>query len=416
MKAELMCHECGRTLSLDRPVYRCARDDYPLEITYDYNELASTINRKSFERRRWDIWRYREFLPLEHESNIITLGEGGTLFWKSKRLADSLGLRNLYLKDETRNPTWSFKDRGSSVGISKAVEVGFSGVGCVSSGNMAASIATYAALAGLNALVLIRTGLPAAKIVHMLICGAEVVAVDRPYPEICQMGLEIAEQYGIYWVHADAPMRVEGQKTSSMEICEQLGWKVPDKVVVPTSSGGNMSAHWKGWKDLYETKLIDEKPAMVAIQNAAVAPIYNAFRQGRNTVEPVAEGETIAKSIDNPDPPSGLRVLRLLHESRGTVETVDDREMLQAQSLLAKTEGIFAEPGGASSIAGLKKLVEHGWLERDETVVAVITGAGIKDVKSASSIVRPPYEVSSNDALKRLVPTLMKKRLNTHAK
>jgi threonine synthase len=360
------------------------------------------------------MWRYKELLPIEDTSKIVTLNEGETALWKSTGLAKVLGLRNLYLKDETKNPTWSFKDRGTSVGVSKAREIGYQIVGCVSSGNMAASISTYAAHAGLRALVLLRTGVPIEKIVHMLICGAEVIAVDMPYPRIYRLGLELSKECGICWVHADAPMRIEGQKTSSFEICEQLGWEVPGKVVVPTSSGGNMSAHWKGWRDMYATKLIEEKPSMVAVQIAAAHPIYDAFRQGKDIVQPVVEGDTIATSICNPDPPSGLRVLRLLRESKGLVEVVDDDEILQAQKLLGRTEGIFAEPGGSSSIAGLKKLVDHGSIDRDETVVAVITGAGIKDTKSAIKVAGKPYTVSFESELRDLIATLFRKSEELH--
>jgi len=408
MELRLTCDECGKGFPIDDLIYRCPRDDYPLEVAYDYDELATTLDRETFKKRAWNMWRYRELLPIEDESSIITLGEGGTVLLKSKRLAASLGLRNLYLKDETRNPTWSFKDRGSSVGVTKGMEIGSNGVGCVSTGNMAASLATYAALAGLRTLVLIRTAVPSEKIVHMLICGAGVVAVDRPYPELYQIGLELAEQFRIYWVHSDAPMRVEGQKTSSIEICEQLGWVVPDKIIAPTSSGGNMSALWKGWTDLFRTKLIDEKPAMVAIQNAAVAPIYSAYKLGKSVVDPVIEKPTIAKSIDNPNPPSGLRALRALQQSKGLAEVVNDDEMINAQRLLARTEGIFAEPGAAAAIAGLVKLVDQGLIERDELVVAEITGAGLKDVKSASRIAGQPKEAASKEELLHILSSFLR--------
>ena len=402
LKPILRCALCQNTFGVDERVYRCDKDNFPLEVEYDFESLKG-ITRETFAGRSWNMWRYRELLPILDITKVVSLGEGGTALWKSKRLAKILGLKNLYLKDETRNPTWSFKDRGSSVGVSKAMEIGATSIGCVSSGNMAASLSTYAAQAGMKALVLIRTGVPNEKIIHILVCGARVVSVDLPYPVLYQQGLVLSNKYGVYSVHSDAPMRVEGQKTSSLEICEQLGWNVPDKIIVPTSSGGNMSAHWKAWKDLNRIGLVDRKPSMIAVQNEAATPIHSAFVNGDESVHPVSENPSIATSIVNPDPPSGLRVLKLLRDSRGLTETVDDDEMLQAQRLLGQSEGTFVEPGGCSSIAALKKLVDKDVIDADETIVAVLTGAGIKDVHSAMKFSGEPSSAKSVEELERFV-------------
>jgi len=409
MKLELECSICGRTYSVDEMVYRCATCDYPLEARYDYDEIATRINKKLLKNREWNIWRYKELLPIKDLSNMVSMNEGGTTLQKSVRLAKEIGIKNLYLKDETRNPTWSFKDRGSSVGVSKALEIGANAVGCVSTGNMAASMAAYAAKAGLKCVILIPSGTPLEKIVQMLICGAEVISMEKSYPEIYEVGLEISREYGIYWVHADAPMRIEGHKTSSYEICEQLGWGVPDKVIIPTSSGGNISAHWKGWKELYSIGFVEKLPSMVAIQAEGSCPIVKAFKAKKEIVEPFKEARTIAHSISNPDPPSGQRVLKLLKESEGVAEAVSDRELLDAQKILAETEGIFAEPAGAASIAGLKRLLKEGVIDRDETVVCVITGAGLKDVKSAMKIAGEPLELKSWDECRHLLRSLKRK-------
>ena len=409
MKSELECSRCGRTYSIDEMVYRCVTCDYPLEARYDYDEIATRISKKLIKNREWNIWRYKELLPIKNLSNMVSMNEGGTTLQKSVRLAERFGIKNLYLKDETRNPTWSFKDRGSSVGVSKALEIGANAVGCVSTGNMAASMAGYAAKAGLKCVILIPSGTPLEKIVQMLICGAEVISMEKPYPEIYEACLEISKEYGIYWVHADAPMRIEGQKTSSYEICEQLGWSVPDKVIIPTSSGGNISAHWKGWKELYSIGFVEKLPSMVAIQAEGSCPIVKAFKAKKAFVEPFKEARTIAHSISNPDPPSGQRVLKLLKESEGVAEAVLDRELLDAQKILAETEGIFAEPAGAASVAGLKRLLKEGVIDRDEEIACVITGAGLKDVKSAMKIAGEPLELKSWDECRHLLRSLKRK-------
>lgn len=409
MKLELECSRCGRTYPVDEMVYRCAMCDYPLEVRYDYDEIAIRASKKLIENREWNIWRYNELLPIKDSSNVVSMSEGGTTLQRSVRLAERFGIKNLYVKDETRNPTWSFKDRGSSVGVSKALEIGANAVGCVSTGNMAASMAAYAAKAGLKCLILIPSGTPLEKIVQMLISGAEVISMEKSYPEIYKAGLEISREYEIYWLHADAPMRIEGQKTSSYEICEQLGWSVPDKVIIPTSSGGNISAHWKGWKELCSIGFVEKLPSMVAIQAEGSCPIVRAFKAKKEVVEPFKEARTVAHSISNPDPPSGKRVLKILKESEGAAESVSDEELLDAQKTLAETEGIFAEPAGAASIAGLKRLLEEGVIDRDETVACVITGAGLKDVKSAMKIAGEPIELKSWDECRNLLKSFVRK-------
>ncbi|MFQ6076277.1 MAG: threonine synthase, partial [Candidatus Bathyarchaeia archaeon] len=336
----LECAECGRTYPVDEMVYRCGRCDYPLEVRYDYAKVATMISKEKLRDRKWTMWRYRELLPIRDKSKIVSLDEGGTPLLRASRLSEALGLRNLYLIDETRNPTWSFKDRGTSVGVSKALEIGAKAVGCVSTGNMAASTAAYAAKAGIRGIVLIPSGTPMEKIVQMLICGAEVVAIRAPYPRIFEVALETSREHGMYMVHSDAPMRIEGQKTTSYEICERLGWESPNYVVIPTSSAGNISAQWKGWRELQEVGLVDALPAMVAIQAEGNAPIVKAFKGGRDYVEPTKEPKTIAHAIANPDPPSGRRALKILRESEGLAEAVSDREILEAQKLLAGTEGL----------------------------------------------------------------------------
>ncbi|KPV63997.1 MAG: Threonine synthase [Candidatus Bathyarchaeota archaeon BA1] len=408
MSLGMGCDKCGGTYPLDEMVYRCVTCNYPLEVRYDYDAIATRISKKLIRRREWNIWRYKELLPVTDLFKATSIGEGGTSLQKSVRLAERIGIKNLYLKDETRNPTWSFKDRGSSVGVSKALEIGANAVGCVSTGNMAASLAAYAAKAGIKCVILMPSGTPLEKITQMLVCGANVISMERPYPEIYKAGLEISKKYGIYWVHADAPMRIEGQKTSSYEICEQLGWDVPDRMIIPTSSGGNISAHWKGWKELKQIGFVEKLPSMVAIQAEGCCPIVRAFQGGKEFIEPFKKARTIAHSILNPDPPSGQRVLKLLKESNGMAEAVSDKELLDAQKLLAETEGIFAEPAGAASVAGLKKLLEKRVINKDEKIVCVVTGAGLKDVKSALKICGKPIRLKSWDDCRQLLESMVR--------
>lgn len=387
--------------------YYCAVCGSPLEIVYDYRSIAERLSKNVIKKREWTMWRYRELLPLEDLSRIVSLDEGGTPLLRSKRLADKLRLKNLYLKDETRNPTWSFKDRGSSVGVSKALEIGAKAVGCVSSGNMAASVAAYAARAGVKCFVLVPSEAPLEKLVQMLIYGANTFSVGAPYAEICKVGLGTSRGYGLYWIHNDAPMRIEGQKTSSMEIWEQLGWKVPDKIIVPTSSGGNLSAHWKAWTELHSMGFIEDLPSMVAVQAEGCCPIVRAFRQKRENIEHFGEPKTKVSSISNPDPPSGKRVLKILQKSCGMAAAVSDEAMLNAQELLARTEGIFAEPAAAAPIASLEELLRTGFVDKDETIVCVITGAGLKDTKSAAETCGKPYQLNSLGEYSQLVRDLL---------
>ena len=379
---ELLCTKCGARYPLHDFVYYCRKCGYPLEVSLDFDK--TWLTKDMLVNRPQSMWRYRELLPVSQEKHVVTLSEGWTPLRRSWRLAEALGLKEIYIKDETRNPTWSFKDRGSSAGVSKALELGLKAVGCASSGNMASSLAAYAAAAGIRCLVLVPSQTPEEKVVQMEICGAQVVGVEKPYPEICSVGLETSGEWGIYWIHNDAPLRVEGQKTCSYEVAEQLGWNTPDWVVIPTSSGGNLSAHWKGWLELERIGWTRDFPSLVAVQAEGCSPIVKAFKEHRESVSYFEEVSTIASSISNPFPPSGERVLRILRDSRGIAESVSDAEMLRAQTLLASTEGLFAEPSSAASIAVLSKLLRSGSIDPAERIVCVITGSGLKDVKHAA--------------------------------
>jgi len=397
----MSCVSCGEERSVDDMYFRCKKCNEPLEVNYDLSKLGSLLDIDYFQNRTWDVWRYRELLPVNNELTMISLMEGGTPLLKSTSLAEELGIKELFLKDETRNPTWSYKDRGTAVGVSKAIEVNAEAVAAASTGNMGSSISAYSAKAGIKCIILITATTPIEKVVQILIHGANTIAVDQPYPELYRMIFEMTEKYRVYLVHSDSPMRVEGQKTAAFELCEQLGWISPDKVIIPTSSGGNISAYWKGFFEFKTIKLIDRLPNMVCIQAAGCAPIVKAVKDGKESPELWPSPETVAHSISNPNPSlaSGRRCLTLLRESDGIAEDVSDLEILDAQKLLAATEGIFAEPAAAASIAGLKKLINNGYIDEHEKVVCVITGAGLKDVKSALNNCAKPSEVKTRDEL-----------------
>lgn len=401
-RVRLLCPVCQEESEADGFVYRCEKCDEALELHYDLENLQGKISTRTFESRPWNMWRYSELLPVNGRARI-SLEEGGTALHRSRRLEERLGLQHLYLKDETRNPTGSFKDRGSSVGVSKAVELKAGAVGCVSTGNMAASMAAYAAKAGLKNLVLIPTGTPPEKMVQTMICGSVLIAVTGEYPETYRMGLEASVRHRIYMVHSDAPFRVEGQKTVAYEICEHLGWNAPDFVLVPTSSGGNISSLWKGFKEMHELRLVAHLPSMVCVQAEGCSPIVAAFKSGKDTVQPFVKLDTLAQSISNPDPPSGKRVLRLLRDSKGFALSVSDQEILEAQRLVAETEGLFVEPASASTIAPLVKLLESGMIARSDNIVCVLTGSGLKDVKSATHLLTKPLEISSARELENIL-------------
>jgi threonine synthase len=341
------------------------------------------------------LWRYHGLLPLRQPSQVISLGEGGTPLIRSDRLAGPLKLDWLYFKDENRNPTGSFKDRGTSVGVSLANALKAPAVGCVSTGNMAHSLAAYAARAGLPALVLVPAGTVPGKLLPMLAHGATVIMVNKPYPEVFRAGLELSREFGIHWLHSDAPLRVEGQKTAAFEIWEQLGQRAPDWVFVPTSSGGNLSALWKGFQELADLGLADRLPAMVAVQARGASPIVRAFRAGKEKVEPFKAARTLAHAIANPDPPSGQRVLRILTESMGAAVAVADPELLQSQTALAKEEGLLVELSGAAGLAGLHKMAAFGLIKKGDVAVCLLTGSGLKDLATLRRGVKAPLRPGS---------------------
>ena len=372
-----MCRECGSEYP-PTMIYACEECFGPLEVVYHLDKIE--VDRETFNDRPRTIWRYHELLPIDDKDCIVDLGAGYTILRRCTKLADALGIKKLYVKDDTVNPTNSFKDRPSSVAVSKALEFGAEAVGCPSTGNLAAAVAAHAAKAGLPCYVFIPADIELSKILQAAIYGAKIVAVDGTYDEANRLAAQAAEEYG--WAFANINLRpyyVEGSKTLAFETCEQLGWRVPDSIVVPLGSGALLCALDRGFKQFEELGLIEEASIrLIGAQASGCAPIADAFNNGSDDVEPIEHPDTIAKSLAIGDPGDGFYALRAIRRSGGVAESVTDEEILEAIKLLAETEGIFAEPAGSVTVAVLKKLVEAGKVLPDEEVVCCVTGSGFK--------------------------------------
>ncbi len=375
----LKCIGCGGEYDPERILYTCPKCGDLLSCEYDYSRLPSDL-RGIWGERTLSVWRYLEMLPIEdRRGEIISLGEGGTTLNRCRRLQKEFGLRNIYVKNEGENPTGSFKDRGMTVGVTRALQLNMESVICASTGNTSASLAAYAAKAGLTCIVLIPSGKVAlGKLVQAIIHGARVIQVRGNFDAALRIARRLSEKHPLYLLNSLNPYRLEGQKTIAYEIVDQLG-EAPDKVIVPVGNAGNISAIWKGFKELRTLGFIDNLPEMIGIQAEGAAPIAQAFRRGLDGMRPVEDPETVATAIRIGAPVNWKKAFQALKESNGFMETVSDDEILEAQSLLAAKEGLFVEPASASSIAGLRKLASSKSIDKNERVVCVVTGHGLKD-------------------------------------
>jgi threonine synthase len=381
---DLCCIECGRRLPPQPDVYRCECGG-PLEVEYDYERAGKHLSRRGFKGRCSSIWRYEELLPVAEEGKVVSLGEGGTALLRATGLSEVLGLRNLYLKDEARNPTGAFKDRETSVMVSRALEGGYGVVSIVSTGNAACSVAAYAAKAGLKSFVIVPPSAPEAKLIQVGMYGAVVVKVRGTMSEQAGLLAEACRRYG--WYNANPgvnPYKVEGSKTIAYEICEQLGWRSPDYIFAPVGTGGLLAGIWKGFKEFLGMGLCTGSPRIIGVESRGASAVADAFRAGREDVLPV-DARSIASGINVSFPLDGRKAIRALRESRGEMVTVSDEEILEAQSLIARRGGVFAEPAGAASLAGLRRCSEEERLDRSDLVVCLVTGSGLKDMGVLSS-------------------------------
>ncbi|MDD3791551.1 MAG: threonine synthase [Candidatus Bathyarchaeota archaeon] len=391
------CIKCKTSYGIDEIVYFCKKCGDILEVKFDQKELLEKISGTDWKTLPLSVWRYRDLMPIHETTKVVTLNEGGTGLHRAQRLGSELGLSNLYIKNEGENPTGSFKDRGMTVGVTKAVELGARHVICASTGNTSASLAAYAARAGIKCTVLIPSGKIAyGKLSQAMIHGAKVLQVKGNFDEALEFVLKLAEKHKtIYLLNSINPFRIEGQKSLGYEICEQLNNETPDRIIVPVGNAGNISAIWKGLKEFYQLGLIKKLPKMTGIQAVGSAPIVQAIKTDCDKIIPVENPETVATAIRIGAPVSWKKAVNAIRESHGTAETVTDEEILNSQKLLAQIEGIFVEPASAASIAGLNKLIKRGIILEDERVVCVTTGHGLKDPDTAVKMSEKPIEVDA---------------------
>jgi len=400
------CIACGEKYDADEIVYSCRRCGDLLEVRYDYDVLEAKLKKSDWQSLPLSVWRYRDFMPIRDLSKIVSLNEGGTGLHSCQRLGNLLGVKCLYVKNEGENPTGSFKDRGMTVGMTRAVELKMKTVICASTGNTSASLAAYAAKAGLKCIVLIPSGKIAhGKLAQAMVYGAKVLQIRGNFDQALKIVLDLSESHReVYLLNSINPYRLEGQKSLAYEICDQLNKEAPDRVVVPVGNAGNISAIWKGFFEFHKLGLISRLPKMTGIQAERAAPIVQAIKKGRSEIVPVNRPETIATAIRIGAPVSWKKAIRAIRESKGTAETVTDEEILEAQKMLAKYEGLFVEPASASSIAGLKKLVELGEIDKNDVIVCVATGHGLKDPDVAMQISEKPLEVDAKiESIERLL-------------
>jgi len=391
------CIACGEKYGADEILYSCRRCGDLLEVKYDYDVMEEKLKKSDWQSLPLSVWRYKDFMPIKVSSKIVSLNEGGTGLHSCQRLANLLGVKQLYVKNEGENPTGSFKDRGMTVGVTKAVELNMETVICASTGNTSASLAAYAAKAGLQCIVLIPSGKIAyGKLAQAMVYGAKIVQIRGNFDQALKMVLELSEKHReIYLLNSINPYRLEGQRSLAYEICDQLNREAPDRVILPVGNAGNISAMWKGFTEFHKLGLINKLPKMTGIQAEGAAPIAQAIKKGSNEIVPIDQPETIATAIRIGAPVSWKKAIRAIGESKGTAETVTDEEILEAQKMLARSEGLFVEPASASSIAGLKKLFESGKIDEDEVVVCVTTGHGLKDPDIIMKISEKPFEVDA---------------------
>jgi threonine synthase len=391
MECHLICTQCGKRYGLDEPKLRCDECREPLEAAYG-------ALRPEVQAQGSIVRKFRAFYPFgDVSSEAMSLGEGGTPLIPSSIVGRQWGMEALYFKDETQNPTWSFKDRGTFCGIQYAISLGYERIGTVSTGNMAASVAAYGARAGLSTFIMVSAGIPAEKLKPIAAYGPHLIRAGGDYDRLYDESLRAGERHGIYCINSDAPFRVEGSKTIACEICEQMHFQAPDYVIIPVSAGGNFRGILKGFEEFKSVGLIDGIPKLIAVQAEGCAPIAEAFQGKREKVTRFRNPKTIARAIMNPYPPSGNQVLRKLKENGGLALTVSDVEILEAQRLMAQ-EGIFGQPAACTPLAASKKLLSSGYLKPGDRVVLIVTGAGLK-VPSALDHLDLPVMSTSVESL-----------------
>ncbi len=384
----LRCRECERTYPVE-PLNVCDFCFGPLEVGYDYASIGKSISRESIASGPLTMWRYHELLPVNSEY-VLDMGTGFTPLVRAKNLGRALGLDNLYIKNDSVNPTFSFKDRVVSVATAKALEFEFDVLACASTGNLAGAVAAHGAKAGMKTMVFFPADLEKGKIIGAGIYGADLVAVDGTYDQVNRLCSELADNH--HWAFVNINMRpyyAEGSKTLGYEVAEQLGWRAPDNCVVPAASGSMFTKIWKAFNEMADLGLIDRpRTGMHVAQAEGCSPIVEAYEQGTPHVRPVVP-DTIAKSLAIGNPADGFYALQTVAASNGSAVIAHEDEVVEGIQLLAETEGIFTETAGGVVVSGLRRLAKKGVIKRDELTVAYVTGNGLKTQEVVEDLINP---------------------------
>jgi len=395
----LCCFVCGNTIPYGN-VHTCPACGVQgiLDMQYNYNTARKSLTRETLKTRPHDHWRYRELIPILQDAVVPPLLVGWTPVYDVPRLASVVGIKKLYLKDDGRNPTSSFKDRASSVGVMKAMEFGFKTIACASTGNAASSLAGLSASVGLRSVIFVPQRAPEPKITQLLIFGATVVRVKGTYEQAFDLCREACKRFGWYDRNSGTnPFLVEGKKTAGLEIAEQFGPEIPDWVVVSVGDGCTIGGVGKGLREMKELGFISRAPKLLGVQAEGAKPILDSFVSGKD-LKPTAT-DTIADSIAVGTPRNWRRAIKEIKSSDGTMIAVVDDEILDAMRVTARLGGVFGEPAGVAGVAGLKRAVAQGVVDRNSSAVAVITGNGLKDVQSAKQATGQPIDIEPNFGL-----------------
>lgn len=384
----LKCVSCNAEFDEKQTCTTCLKCDGPLDVSYNYDFIRQRLNLYALKNSPISALKYLTFYPIINLEKIITLNEGGTPLHYCGNLSKRFKIKNLYIKNEGANPTGVFKDRGTLVEVTKALEMGAKAVCLASTGNMAASVSAYCSIAKIPCYVLVPEGTPIGKLAQTLSYGARIIQVRGTYSDCARLAVKMSEKHGFY-LAGDYVFRREGQKSQAYEIAEQLGWKAPDYVVCPIGCGTNLSAIWKGFKELKMLDLIDNLPKLIGVQPEGCNVVVKAFRTKKKIV-PMDKPDTVCSAVAAGYPLDGEIILKAMKESKGSSVQVSDEETLLTEQLLAKEEAIFVEPSGALGIAAIEELAKKKFFKPDDVVVCVATGNGLKDPKSAVKILPDP--------------------------
>ncbi len=389
----LKCRECGREYPKN-PIYVCEYCFGSLEVAYDYDKIKKSLSREEIEKRPQNLWRYRELLPIDGKPTD-GLNSGFTPLIRAHNLADALGVKELYIKDDSVcHPTLSFKDRVVAVALSKAKEFGFDTVACASTGNLANSVSAHAAIAGLHRFIFIPADLESGKIIGSLIYHPTLVGVEGNYDEVNRLCAEVASKHKWAFVNINIrPYHAEGSKTYGFEIAEQLGWKLPKHIIVPVAGGSLLSKIYKAFSEFHKLGFVGEVDTKIyAAQPQGCSPVVTAIKEKSDIIKPV-KPKTIAKSLAIGNPADGYYAIETVNKSGGWAEDASDKEIIDGIKLLAQTEGIFTETAGGVTVACAKKLIEQGRIPKDESIVISITGNGLKTQEAVVAHIGKPLKI-----------------------